>query len=387
MGRPASSHGESPRAIEVRPTFAEIDTAALCSNYRAVRQHVGGAAVLAVVKADGYGHGASVVAKTLVEAGAWGLAVSLVEEGIELREAGVHAPIVVLGGVAPDSADVIVHRQLIPVIWSVDQLERLSAAVRRIGARAARVHMKIDSGMTRLGVLPADLNQLLDWLVRDGGETIALQGVMTHLACADDVEDELTSKRQLGVFDDCLQTINDRGLTPTFRHACNSAGLVRFTDAHYDMVRPGIALYGAASSEDVQLPGLRQGMSVRSRVLAVRDVPAGVRVSYGGRDRLERPSRLAIVPVGYADGYPRNMSGAAKMLVRGHRCRVVGNITMDVTMLDVTELPGVRAGEEVTLLGQQGLERIGLHEMATWSGTLSYEVTCGISKRVPRRYV
>ena len=210
---------------------------------------------------------------------------------------------------------------------------------------------------------------------------------MTHLACADDMADELSSKRQLPIFEDCLGTITAAGLDPPLRHACNSAGLVRFRSAHFDMVRPGIALYGSASAEDVQLGGLRQSMSMRSSVLAVRDVPEGVRVSYGGRDRLDRPSRLAIVPVGYADGYPRNMSGAAQMLVRGHRCRVVGNITMDVTMLDVTDLPGVRAGEAVTMLGEQGLGSIDLHEMARWSGTLSYEVTCGVSKRVPRKYV
>jgi len=390
MGRPAPQTVDPARAaagIDVRPTFAQIDTDALRHNLRTVQSHVGNAKVLAVVKADAYGHGAARASEVFVEAGAWGLAVSLVEEGVQLREAGVHAPVVVLGGVAPASADVLVHRQLTPVVWEVAQLERLSEAVRRIGARQARVHLKIDTGMTRLGLLPRDLGPLLDWFARDRGRTVQFEGVMTHLACADDIRDELTSKRQLGVFEDCLGTIAAAGFDPPLRHACNSAGLVRFEGAHFDMVRPGIALYGSASEQEVQLDGLRQSMSMRSSVLAVREVPAGVRVSYGGRDRLERPSRLAIVPVGYADGYPRNMSGSAEMLVRGHRCRVVGNITMDVTMLDVTDLPGVRAGEAVTMLGEQGLGRIDLHEMAGWSGTLSYEVTCGVSKRVPRRYV
>lgn len=388
MGRLAPQQHETAvsAAVEVRPTFAEIDTDALRHNLRQVRAHVDRARVLAVVKADGYGHGAAEASRVFIDAGAWGLAVSLVEEGVQLREAGVHAPVVVLGGVAPSSADVLVHRQLTPVIWEVAQLERLSEAVRRVGARQARVHVKVDSGMTRLGVLPKDLGPLLDWFARDRGRTVQLEGVMTHLACADDMGDELCSKRQLSVFEDCLGTIAAAGFEPPLRHACNSAGLVRFRDAHFDMVRPGIALYGSASAEDVQLGGLRQSMSMRSSVLAVREVPEGVRVSYGGRDRLDRPSRLAIVPVGYADGYPRNMSGSAEMLVRGHRCRVVGNITMDVTMLDVTDLPGVRAGEAVTMLGEQGRGSIGLHEMAGWSGTLSYEVTCGVSKRVPRRY-
>ncbi len=389
MGRPAPQDLRPAAAsadVEVRPTFAEIDLGALQHNFDAVQAHVGSARVLAVVKADGYGHGAARASAAFVEAGAWGLAVSLVEEGVQLREAGVHAPVVVLGGVAPGSADVLVHRQLTPVVWSVAQLERLSEAVRRTGARQARVHVKIDTGMTRLGVLPAELAPLLDWFARDEGRTVTFEGVMTHFACADDRSDELTSKRQLAVFEECLGTISAAGFAPPLRHACNSAGLVRFPNAHFDMVRPGMALYGSASAQEVQLPGLRQSMSMRSSVLAVREVPAGVRVSYGGRTQLDRPSRLAIVPVGYADGYPRNMSGSAQMLVRGHRCRVVGSITMDVTMLDVTDLPGVRAGEAVTMLGTQGLGRIGLHEMAGWSGTISYEVTCGVSKRVPRRY-
>jgi len=389
MGRPAQHPPEATPAsagVEVRPTYAQIDTGALQHNLARVLAHVGRARVLAVVKADGYGHGAAQASSALIEAGAWGLAVSLVEEGVQLREAGVHAPVVVLGGVAPGSADVLVHRQLTPVVWEVAQLQRLSEAVRRIGARQARVHVKIDTGMTRLGALPSDLGALLDWFAADGGRTVRFEGVMTHLACADELGDELSSKRQLAVFEDCLGTIAAAGFDPPLRHACNSAGLVRFRGAHFDMVRPGIALYGSAAAQDVQLPDLRQSMSMRSSVLAVREVPTGVRVSYGGRDRLERPSRLAIVPVGYADGYPRNMSGSAQMLVRGHRCRVVGNITMDVTMLDVTDLPGVRAGEAVTMLGSQGGGRIDLHEMARWSGTLSYEVTCGVSKRVPRRY-
>ncbi len=390
MGRPAPKHlGTTPATagVEVRPTFAQIDLAALEHNLAAVQSHVGSARVLAVVKADAYGHGAARASAAFVEAGAWGLAVSLVEEGVQLREAGVLAPIVVLGGVAPASADVLVHRRLTPVVWSVPQLERLSEAVRRTGARQARVHVKIDTGMTRLGVLPGDLAPLLDWFARDQGRTVTFEGVMTHLACADDCTDELSSKRQLTVFEDCLSTISAAGFSPPLRHACNSAGLVRFPGAHFDMVRPGIALYGSASAQDVQLAGLRESMSMRSSVLAVREVPAGVRVSYGGRVQLERSSRLAIVPVGYADGYPRNMSGSAQMLVRGHRCDVVGSITMDVSMLDVTDLPGVRAGEAVTMLGTQGLGQIDLHEMADWSGTISYEVTCGVSKRVPRHYV
>jgi alanine racemase len=388
MSSPAARQTEqAPRAVDVRPTFAQVDLGALAHNLRRMQRHVGaGCRVLAVVKADAYGHGAAAASKVFVDAGAWGLAVSLVEEGVELREAGIHAPIVVLGGVFPGSQDVIVHRRLTPVVWTIDHLEMLAGAVRRTGAHPIAVHVKIDTGMSRLGLLPRDLPPVLDWLVHDGGATVTLQGVMTHLACADELADELTSARQLARFAECLEAFGERGLQPELRHACNSAGLVRFRQAHYDMVRPGIALYGAASAPEVELDDLQLAMSVRSRVLGIRSLPAGVRVSYGGRDRIDRDTALAIVPVGYADGYPRNMSGQAHMLVRGHRCRVLGNITMDVSMLDVTDLPGVRPGEEVTLLGRQGTQTIDLHEMARWSGTLTYEVTCGISKRVPRRH-
>jgi len=382
--RPAPA-GVVERTIEVRPTTARIDHAALVHNLEHVQAHVGpDCRVLAVVKADAYGHGAIEAAATFAAHGAWGLAVSLVEEGVELREGGIHAPVVVLGGVVPGSQDVIVHRQLTPVVWSYEHLEMLAGAVVRAGARPLPVHLKIDTGMSRLGVLPGDLGALLEWFHADAGRSLILEGVMTHLACADDADDDLSNARQLSAFADCLGTIAARGLRPPLRHAGNSAALVRFPAAHYDMVRPGIALYGTASGREVELPGLRLAMEVGSRVLAVRQLPAGARISYGGRYQLPRDARVAVVPVGYADGYPRSMSGQAHMLVRGHRCRVLGNITMDVCMLDVTDLPDVRAGERVVLMGQQGAQALDAHTLAEWAGVIPYEILCGISKRVPR---
>lgn len=373
------------RTVEVRPTTARIDHQALAHNLGRVLAHVGPRCrVLAVVKADAYGHGAIEAASTFAAHGAWGLAVSLVEEGVELREGGIHVPVVVLGGVVPGSQDVIVHRQLTPVVWSPEHLQMLAGSVRRAGARSLPVHLQIDTGMSRLGVLPRDLGPMLDWFCSDAGQSLRLEGVMTHFACADDADDDLSSARQLSVFADCLGTIAARGLRPLLRHASNSAALVRFPSARYDMVRPGIALYGAASGPEVQLPDLQLAMEVGSRVLAVRDLPAGARISYGGRHQLTRDARVAVVPVGYADGYPRSMSGQAQMLVRGHRCRVLGNITMDVCMLDVTDLPDVRAGERVILMGRQGGESLDVHTLASWASVIPYEIMCGISKRVPR---
>ena len=379
------------RSVEVRPTWAAIDDAALAHNLRTVRAAVGERCrVLAVVKADGYGHGAIDSARAFVSAGAWGLAVSLVEEGVELRQAGIRAPVLVLGGVHPGSEDVIVHGDLTPVVWAPQHLQLLAAAVRRGGADRLPVHLKVDTGMSRLGVLPEDLGALLDWFSLHAASELSIEGVMTHFACADDADTPIgaaTSGEQLARFRGCLAALADRGIHPRIRHVCNSAGLVRFPEAHLDMVRPGIALYGAASSAGVELAGLRLAMAVHSRLLGIRELPAGTKVSYGHRQTLDRPSRLGIVPVGYGDGYPRNMSGRAEMLIRGHRCPVVGSITMDLSMVDVTGLPDAREGERVTLLGAQGRERLGLYELAEWAGVLPYEIACGVSKRVPRHRV
>ncbi|MEZ4450049.1 MAG: alanine racemase [Nannocystaceae bacterium] len=372
-------------SVFVRPTHAHIDFAALAHNLGVVRSRIGPRCrVLAVVKANGYGHGAIDAARAFVDAGAWGLAVSLVEEGVELRQAGINAPVLVLGGVHPGSEDVIVHRSLTPVVWAGEHLQRLAAAVRRSGAPPLGVHLKIDTGMSRLGLLPSELGALLDWIEGEDGVHLRLEGVMTHLACADEPDDPV-SPVQLEIFREALQTLGARGHHPSLRHVCNSAGIVRLPQAHFDMVRPGIALYGAASSAAVELAELQMAMTVHSRILGIRELPAGTRVSYGHREELKRPSRLGIVPVGYADGYPRRMSGRAQVLVRGHRCRVVGNITMDVSMIDVTDLPDVREGERVTLLGPQGRERLSVHELAAWADEIPYEIMCGISKRVPRR--
>jgi alanine racemase len=340
--------------------------------------------VLAVVKADGYGHGAIEAARTFVDAGAWGLAVSLIEEGVELRQAGILAPVLVLGGVHPGSEDVIVHRSLTPVVWTREHLQLLAAAVRRSGAPPLAVHLKVDTGMSRLGALPGELPELCDWLTGEEAQHLQVEGLMTHFACADDPDDDV-SPGQIEQFRGCEATQAGRGLHPPLRHVCNSAGLVRLPHAHFDMVRPGIALYGAASGPAVQLAGLRMAMSVHSRILGIRELPAGARVSYGHRLTLTRDSRLGIVPVGYADGYPRRMSGQAQVLVRGHRCAVLGNITMDVSMIDVTDLPDAREGERVTLLGPQGRDRVDVYELAAWADVIPYEITCGISKRVPRR--
>ncbi len=367
----------------VRPTVARVDPTALIDNMRSIRRLVGDdVRVLGVVKADGYGHGAVQTARCALEAGAWGLAVSLVEEGVELRSAGVTAPIVVLGGPFPGSEPLVVACGLRPVVWDVEHLRRLASAARAAGGRCA-VHLKIDTGMSRLGCLCDELPALLDCFSTECADVLDLEGAMTHLACADE-RDEAPTVRQLDAFTAALSTFEGRGLRPAIRHVCNSAGLSRFPNARYDMVRPGIAMYGSAGHTAYLLDGIRPALTVASRVFGLRTLPPGAQVSYGHTTTLQRESVIAIVPVGYEDGYPANLSGKAHVLIQGRRCPVVGRVTMDTSLIDVTDLPQVRVGDEVILLGRQDSEQIAAHDLASWSGITTYEVFCGISKRVPR---
>ncbi len=371
----------------VRPTWAEVDPAALAANVRVVADHVGGARrILAVVKADAYGHGAAYAARAFVDAGVFGLAVSLVEEGIELRAAGIAAPVVVLGGVPAGAEDAVVATGLRPVVWTADHVERLAAAVARHGAGRVRVHVKLDTGMARLGVRPEDLSALLDRL-RAARDAVVVEGLMTHFARASEPGGEAETRRQLTALLAAVPRVVEAlgAPEPPLLHAANSAALARFPWTHLDLVRPGIALYGASPSRSTRLSGLRPALSFHSRVLDVRALPAGARVGYGGCGVLRRPSRLGVVPVGYADGFPRAAGGAACVLVRGRRCPLVGEVSMDIAMVDLTDVPEAGPGDLVTLLGRQGDAQVDVFEFADRSGLLPYEVTCGISKRVPRR--
>ncbi|MGB1699782.1 MAG: alanine racemase, partial [Nannocystaceae bacterium] len=269
-----------------------------------------------------------------------------------------------------------------PVVWELCHLRRLAAAARVAGSRCA-VHLKIDTGMSRLGCLPDELSALLDCFTTECADVLDLEGVMTHLACADE-PDEAPTLHQLQVFNDTLSVFAQRNLRPRIKHVCNSAGLLRFPNARLDMVRPGIAMYGSSGAPDYLLDGVRPSLTVASRIFGLRTLPAGAKVSYGHTTTLVRESVVAIVPVGYEDGYPANLSGKAHVLIGGRRCPVIGRVTMDTSLIDVTELPQARVGDEVILLGRQDTEQISAHDLAAWSGLTSYEVFCGISKRVPR---
>jgi alanine racemase len=363
----------------IRPTVAEIDLGAVQRNLLRLRQMVGSAVgIYGVVKADAYGHGAVPVARAL-EPLCNALAVSLVEEGLELRAAGIRAPILVLGAYYNRHQDDVLAERLTPVVYDRGDLDRFGAAAARRGRRAD-VHIKIDTGMSRLGIA---VGELPGTLARFGElPALRLAGLCTHFASADLPGPE-TTVEALDRFAACVRQAGAAGFQDLVNHAANSAAAVRFSEARLDAVRPGLALYGAMPSETVPLPGLEAALALRTRVMAVHHLPAGTAVSYGGLWRAPRPSRVATLPIGYADGYPRHVRDAS-VLLGGRRIPIVGAVCMDMLMVDVTDLPETALGGPVTLIGRDGAEAITVDDVARWAGTVSYEILCGISKRVPR---
>jgi alanine racemase len=362
---------------------AEIDLAALRKNADVLQACVGpGVGVMAVVKADAYGHGAVACARAL-ERKVWGFAVSLVEEGIELRRGGVQAPVIVLGSFYGYSHRDVVAYRLTPVVSDEIDLARFARAAEEMETPKLGVHLKIDTGMSRLGVRPDRLRQFAAVLAAES--RLEVVGVCSHLADADGPDEQPTAA-QLAAFEDARGELERLGVRPQVAHVANSAGTVRFAGARFDLVRPGLALYGYSPSSSAAFEGLTPVLALKSRVVSLRDLPAGATVSYAGLYRTSAPARIATVPIGYADGYTRRMTGRAQVLVGGRRCPVVGAITMDMCMVDVTAAPSVKMGDEVVLLGAQGSERLGADELASWAGTIAWEIFCGISKRVPRVY-
>ena len=365
----------------IRPTVAEIDMGAVQRNLQRFRQVIGpGVAVFGVVKADAYGHGAVPVARVL-EPLCNALAVSLVEEGMELRAAGIRAPIFVLGAYYNRHQDEVLAERLTPVAYDVGDLERFAAAAGRRGRRVD-VHVKVDTGMSRLGVA---VDQLPGVLARVKElPALRLAGLCTHFASAD-LPDVVATEDQLARFERCMQLAQREGFTELAHHAANSAAAVRFPRARLAAVRPGLALYGAMPSREVALPGLEPALRLSTRIMAVHDIAAGTSVSYGGlwRAARRRGSRRcrSVTPTAI-----RATSRDAAALVAGRRVPVVGAVCMDMLMIDVTDVPPSEAGigSVVTLIGRDGGEQITVDDLAGWAGTINYEILCGISKRVPR---
>jgi alanine racemase len=370
----------------VRPTRAEINLASLRHNLRVLQRMAASAGVWAVLKADGYGHGGKAVARTLERAGAAGVCVALLEEGIELRQAGIRIPILVMGGYYGRAWGELFRHDLTPVVHDPGQIEALAEEVRYCGSEPIRAHLKIDTGMARLGVLPRDVPKMAESFRRH--REVRLDGLMTHFACADS-GDEASIHAQLDRFDAVTATLHAFGLTPRVRHAANSAAMIRTPRARMDFVRPGVALFGVQPQPGVA-PELRPVMSVRSEIVALRALEPGMSVGYGATWRARGKSKIATIPMGYADGLSRGLSHRGTLLVRGKRAPIVGVVSMDMTMLDVTEIEGVSIGDEVVVLGSQkgplGQDTIHAEEIATTLGTIPWEVLTDVSRRVPRFY-
>ena len=359
----------SPNA---RSSCITVDLDALLANYAHIKRLVQPASVRVVVKANGYGHGLVVVAQALQANGADGLCVALVEEGLALREAGITLPIWVLNGVYGDQHAMVINAALTPIVYEPRDLHAFNAAAHA----SLDVHLKVDTGMARLGVLPAQLESILDIL--QACKNLNIAGVMTHFASAD--TDPETTQVLLRSFEQALEQISRRGYQPEFIHAANSAATFRHPQSRYTTVRNGIAVYGVG-------PGLTPALSLTSSIVSIRTLDANVPVGYHTSFQTRRPSRIATVAVGYGDGYPRSLSNLGTVLVHGSRCPVVGEVSMDLTIIDITDVPQAALGDEVVLIGEQRGTTLSAQQVADAAQVSIYELFTRLMPRLPRRYI
>jgi alanine racemase len=365
-------------------TVAEIDLGALAYNYHQLRR-LAPASVkfLAVVKADAYGHGAVPVSKKLEELSADFLGVATVREGAELRGGGIQIPILVLSGIYEEEVEETLDFQLTPVVYRWEIAEALSTSARRRGIRIP-VHIKVDTGMGRIGVLAEEAPAFVSRVRKL--ENLDIEGIATHLSTADEGNSAFAAE-QLERFSRTIEELRRLDIDPPLCHIANSAALVNIPAAHFTLVRPGIMLYGAYPSSILKAKvSLRQVMSWKSRIADLKKVPAGYSISYGRTFVTQRPSLIAAIPVGYADGYNRLLSNRGEVLIKGKRAPVVGRVCMDWTVVDVTAITGVEVGDEVVLMGGQLGQEITPEEIGAWVGTIPYEVLCSVGKRVQRIY-
>ena len=375
----------------LKRTWAEIDLDAIEHNYKEIRSSLTpGCKMMCVIKADGYGHGAEALGRFYERLHAEWFAVSNMEEGIQLRDAGVEAPILILGYTPPALAEELSEFGLSQAVFSESYAAALSNEAQKAGV-TVNIHIKLDTGMTRIGLWcrSADDTGLIDAAERIARLTnLHLEGAFTHFPVADEGETgEAETRKQFENFQAALSALAARGIDIEVKHCANSGAIMEYPEMHLDAVRPGIILYGLMPSNSIRRRfDLRPAMSLKSVVSQMKTVPKGVRVSYGGTFETEKETVVATVPIGYADGYPRRFSNTAEMLVRGKRAKIIGRVCMDQIMLDVTDIPGVREGNIVTVFGRDGDALLPLDELAALNGTINYEMACLISKRVPRIY-
>ena len=375
-----------------RSTFAEIDLHAFQHNLLNLKKHLAPqTGIMAVVKADAYGHGATPCARKAVETGVDYLGVGVIEEGIELRESGLTAPILVLTSIFPNDAEDLVRHDLATILCTPTLAQALSKEARKQN-KTVSVHIKVDTGMNRLGVSPEDLPCLLDQV--RGLKNLKVEAVSTHFSSADD-EDPSITYRQLEKFHTARALLKKSGIAPPLLHCANTSGIFKFPESHFDMVRPGLILYGALPSPTLK-PVLKQQsnlepfqpvMQWKSKIIMLKSVAKDQPVSYSKQFTTQRDSLIATLPIGYADGLHRILTNKMDVLLHGKRVQQVGNICMDMTLIDVTDVPNVQEGDEVVIFGKQNDQSILVEELALKGNTIAYEILCNVGKRVPRVYI
>lgn len=365
---------------------AQIDLSAVRKNVETIRACVRPESKLMVVlKADGYGHGAVPIAKRIDDiADAYGMAI--VEEAVELREAGIMKPILVLGYTADHLYDKVIQYDITQTVFQYETAYELNEAAKKAG-KNVKVHIKIDTGMSRIGF--AATEESIEEIVKISKLShLIMEGVFTHFAKADEIDKEAT-KLQYSRFMDMIDRLEKRGVTFAIRHASNTAAIIDLPEYNLDMVRCGIGTYGMYPSVDVQKNRvvLTPAMELKTHVSFVKDLPAGVGISYNGTYVTERPMRVATIPVGYGDGYPRLLSSKGRVLIHGKTAPILGRVCMDQFMVDVSDIPQVRQNDDVTLMGRDGHEWISAEEISGYAGTINFEIVCGVGKRIPRVYI
>ena len=377
-----------------RPTWADVSLRALAQNFRAVQHHIGrSVTICAVVKADAYGHGATECSRALENEGATWLGVTSLDEAIPLHDAAIQSRLLLMTGFWRGEEEEIVRLGLTPTVWEAWQLHALEKAAARMGVAEHRIHLKVDSGMGRLGARMEELPSLV--AVLKSCPHLRMEGLSTHLASSE-VLDEPSVGQQLKVFSEARQFLASLGLQPQFVHVANTSAVVSRRETWNSMVRPGLALYGyylpfQRAGRDVGGSALRLKvepvLTWKTRILSLRDAAANQALGYGGTYTTKARTRIAVLPVGYADGYNRQLSSRGRVIVREHYAPIVGRISMDLTLVDVTGIDGVDVGDEVILLGASDSLSVDAQEHAEIAGTIPYEILCNISKRVPRRFV
>ena len=376
-----------------RPTWVEISLPQLAENYRVIRNHVGPErAVMAIIKADAYGHGLVEVAKTLAGLGVDWFGVTSADEGVELRQQGISQPILLLTGFWEGEQSALTDFDLVPAVYSEDQLTALESWGQRSGKRIP-FHLKVNTGMGRLGIHWQEVDSFLQTYRRMSHAE--MEGLFTQFSAAEDFTNRQTEEQEER-FQAVVEALGRAGIQPRYIHQANSAAIVSRPETWGNMVRPGLLLYGyqlppripegSAAPACCSLP-VREILTFKTKVISVKEVPAGIALGYGGRYITPRPSRIATIPAGYADGLDRRLSNRGHVVICGQCAPIVGNISMDLTLLDVTEIPQLAVGEEVILIGRKGACSVTALELAEMTGTIPYEILCGIGKRVPRRYL